>query len=68
MCLYTVDNYSQNILTLEKTIDKHSNKTFIKEMVVDLIAKIKPDSPPLPDMSDPKIFRFYFMMNNKEYK
>jgi len=68
MSLYTVDNYTENIHNLENQIERQATKTFMKEMVVDLIATIKPDTPPLPDMTDPQIFKFYFMMNNKEYK
>ena len=68
MCLYTVDNYTDNIHLFEQSIEKQARKTFIKELVIDLVATIKPDTPPLPDMSDPMIFKFYFLMNNKEYK
>lgn len=67
MCLLLVDQYSNKIVDLENKIYKNSAKTFINELVSDLIRSIKEDDPPLPDMSDNKIFKFYFDLYNKEY-
>ena len=68
MCLDIQDKYSQSINSLEADMEKIFNRTMIEEMVLDLVTTIKQSDPPLPDMSDPNIFRFYFMLNNKEYK
>jgi hypothetical protein len=68
MCLYSVDNYSNGILELEKDIEKCSNRSFIREMVVGLVSTIEPGAPPRPDMTDPYVFKFYFLKNNVEYK
>jgi hypothetical protein len=68
MCLLLIDQYSEKITSLEDKIYKNSAKTYIKEMVSDLIASIKEDEPALPNMSDNKIFKFYFELYNKEYR
>ena len=68
MCLQIIDKYSDPIKGLETKISKTSFKTTIHEFVLDLIRKIKEDDPPLPDMDDEEVFKFYFMKNNKDYK
>lgn len=69
MCLQIVDKYTDSIEQLEKNIERNAIKTWINEkLVLDLIATIKEDEPPLPNISDPNVFRFYFLNLNKEYK
>jgi hypothetical protein len=68
MCLQIVDKYSDPIKTLETKVDKTSFKTIVHEYVLDLIATIKEDDPPLPDMEDEEVFKFYFELYNKDYK
>ncbi len=68
MCLNFIDKYTNSISRLDQLVDKKSNKTMIQEMLLDLISTIKERESELPDMNDPGIFRFYFLLNNKEYK
>jgi hypothetical protein len=68
MCLHIEDKYSDTITKLDNHLDRKSNKTMIQEMLLDLISTIKEREPELPNMKDPNIFKFYFLMNNKEYK
>lgn len=68
MCLLLVDKYSNSISQLENTLSSNAIKTAMREYVFDLIDNIKENEPPLPDMENPKIFKFYFEMHNKEYK
>jgi 3-phosphoglycerate kinase len=67
MCLLIEDRYTETIKTLDLTLYEKSIKTMVEELVVDLITSIKADEPPLPDMSDPKIFKYFFLKYNKEY-
>ena len=62
-----IDKYSEGIKDLEKKIEKQSVITSINEFVLDTIQTVKPENPPLPDMKDEKIFKFYFEFYNKEY-
>lgn len=68
MCLLLSDNYTPSITRLENNLSSNAIKTAMKEYVLDLIEKIKEDEPPLPDMENPKIFKFFFEKYNKEYK
>jgi len=68
MCLQIVDKYSDSIKNLENKVSKTSFKTAIHEYVLDLISKIKEDDPPLPNMDDEEVFKFYFELYNKDYK
>lgn len=68
MCLELKDKYSDPIAVLDEGIERRSAKTMIHEMVLDLVSTIKETDPPLPDMNDPEVFKFYFLMHNKEYK
>ena len=62
-----IDKYSEGIKDLEKNIEKQSIITSINEFVLDTIETVKPEDPPLPDMTNEKIFKFYFEYFNKEY-
>ena len=62
-----IDKYSEGIKDLEKNIEKQSVITSINEFVLDTIETVKPEDPPLPDMTNEKIFKFYFEFFNKEY-
>lgn len=68
MCLQVLDKYSPSISSLETKQNKSSIKTIVNEIVLDLIASIKEDDPPLPDMNDEEVFKFYFQLYNKDYK
>lgn len=68
MCLQVLDKYSPSIGNLDSKLNKSSVKTLVNELVLDLIASIKEDDPPLPDMTDEEVFKFYFQLYNKEYK
>jgi len=68
MCLQLSDKYSDTIKGLDNKLNKSSFKTIVYELVLDLISNIKEDDPPLPDMSDEEVFKFYFQLYNKEYK
>jgi hypothetical protein len=68
MCLLIVDKYSESISGIEQGLTSNALRTEMRELVLDLISTIKEDEPSLPDMDDPKVFRFYFEMYNKEYK
>lgn len=68
MCYLVKEKYSQPIGLLDNSLHKSAIKTAINEMVVDLISSIREEAPPLPDMSDPNVFKFYFTLYNKEYK
>ena len=62
-----VDTYSDKIDALMQDIYKKNVKTNINEFVLDLVETIKEDEPPLPDMEDEKVFKFYYEYYNKEY-
>ena len=62
-----VDTYSDKIDALMQDIYKKNIKTNINEFVLDLVETIKEDEPPLPDMEDEKVFKFYYEYYNKEY-
>lgn len=66
--LLLTEKYSYSISQLESSLSSNAIKTAMREYVLDLIDKIKEDEPPLPEMEDPKIFKFYFEKYNKEYK
>jgi hypothetical protein len=68
MCLHIEDNYSEHIYNLEQNLAANAAVTFIKEYILDLISTIKEDEPLLPDMEDISVFKFYFNLNNKDYK
>jgi hypothetical protein len=68
MCLLLSDKYTQAISRLENNLSSNAIKTAMREYVFDLIDRIKEDEPPLPDMENPKIFKFFFEKYNKEYK
>ncbi len=68
MCLLVHDKYSNSISELETNLSSNAIKTAMREYVVDLIDSIKETQPPLPDMENPRIFKFYFELFNKEYK
>ena len=68
MCLNLTDQYSKKIEDLENRVYKNSVKTFIKELVTDLVSKVREDPPLLPNMNDFKIFKYCFEFYNKEYK
>jgi hypothetical protein len=68
MCLSIIDRLSEAIKVIDETFEKKSINTIIHEMILDLVDSIRPTDPPLPDMSDPKVFKFYFILNNREYK
>jgi len=68
LCLLSLDKYSEKISRINTDLLKNAHKTMIKEMVLDFIATIKHDEPPLPNMDDVEIFKFYFLLYNKEYK
>ena len=62
-----VDLYSEKINELDNMISKRGINTAINECVLDLIESIKEDAPPLPDMRQEKVFKFYYEHYNKEY-
>jgi hypothetical protein len=68
MCLQIVDKYNDSIKGLDTKLNKTSFKTHVHEYVLDLISKIKEDDPPLPNMEDEEVFKFYFEIYNKDYK
>ena len=68
MCYEYVDRYSNPISGLESQLVRNSNKTMIEELVLDLVSTIRETDPPLPDMSDPAVFKFYYKLHNREYK
>lgn len=68
MCLQTQDKYTDTIRTLDTKLNKLSFKTIVYELVLDLVSSIKEDDPPLPDMTNEEVFKFYFQLYNKEYK
>lgn len=68
MCLQVLDKYSPSIGALDGKLNKSSIRTIVNELVLDLIGSIKEDDPPLPDMTDEEVFKFYFQLYNKEYK
>jgi hypothetical protein len=68
MCHLVIDKYSNSIEYLNQSLNRAAIKTSLNEMVLDLISSIKEDAPPLPDMTDPSTFKFYFIRYNKEYK
>lgn len=68
MCLQIQDKYSDSIKLIDNKLSKSSFKTSVYEMVMDLIGKIKEDDPPLPNMEDEEVFKFYFQLYNKEFK
>lgn len=68
MCLQVLDKYSDPIKTLDSKLTSSSLKTLVYELVIGLISKIKEDDPPLPDMKDEEVFKFYFQLYNKEFK
>lgn len=68
MCLQIVDKYNDSIKGLDNKVSLTSFKTVVHEYVLDLIGSIKEDDPPLPDMDDEEVFKFYFDMYNKDYK
>jgi len=68
MCLQVLDKYSPSIGTLDNKLNISSVKTIVNELVLDLIASIKEDDPPLPDMNNEEVFKFYFQLFNKDYK
>ncbi len=68
MCLQVHDKYSPSIGQLDNKLNRSSVKTIVNELVLDLIRSIKEDDPPLPDMTDEEVFKFYFQLYNKDYK
>lgn len=68
MCLQIQDKYSDSIKLIDNKLSKSSFKTSVYEMVMDLIGEIKEDDPPLPNMEDEEVFKFYFQLYNKEFK
>lgn len=63
-----IDTYSKAIEDLNSEISKEGIKTRINEVVLDLVETIKESTPPLPDMKDPEVFKYYFNHYNKERK
>jgi hypothetical protein len=68
MCLQLLDKYSETIRELDNKLNRSSFKTIVYELVLDLISKIKEDDPPLPDMKDEEVFKFYFQLHNNDFK
>ena len=62
-----VDNYSEKIGELDDNIDKEANKVSINEFVLDLIESIRETEPPIPNMKNENMFKFYFKYYNKEF-
>jgi hypothetical protein len=63
-----VDKYSGNITDLDQTLVRKSITSMIGEIVRDLVSTIKANDPPLPDMNEVENFKFFFRLNNKDYK
>ncbi len=68
MCLLLSEKYTHAISHIESSLSSNAIKTAMREYVLDLIDKVKEDEPPLPDMENPKIFKFYFEKYNREHK
>jgi len=68
MTLVLVDKFSNEIIKLDKAIEKKSEFTLLHEMVLDLIYNVKTPPPRRPNLDDINQFKFYFLSHNKEYK
>ena len=67
LCIQIVDNYTDSVNNFNTQMQKSSVKTFIKELVLELISNIKHNEPALPDMSNVEDFKYYFIKLNKAY-
>lgn len=68
MCLHIVDRYSVDVNALNMELHQSAVRTMVHEMVLDITSSIQHEEPPLPDMTDPETFEFYFLTLNKKYK
>ena len=62
-----VDNYSAKVENFDKEIEKEANRVNINEFVLDLVESIKETPPPVPNMKNENLFKFYFKLYNTEY-
>ena len=62
-----IDKYSSKIEELNKELQMKGMATGINEMVIDIVESVRENPPPLPDLNDEKIFKFYFELLNKDY-
>ena len=62
-----VDNYSEKVGNFDAEIEKEANRVSINELVLDLVESIKETEPPIPNMKNENLFKFYFKLYNTEY-
>ena len=62
-----VDNYSEKVGNFDAEIEKEANRVSINELVLDLVESIKETEPPIPNMKNENLFKFYFKLYNAEY-
>ena len=62
-----VDLYSEKVGNFDAEIEKEANRVSINEHVLDLVESIKATEPPIPNMKNINLFKFYFMLYNSEY-
>ena len=62
-----VDQYSEKVANFDSEIEKEANRVNINELVLDLVESIKATEPPIPNMKNENLFKFYFKLYNAEY-
>ena len=62
-----VDEYSEKVANFDADIEKEANRVNINEFVLDLVESIKATEPPIPNMQNENLFKFYFKYYNPEY-
>ena len=62
-----VDKYSEKVGNFDAEIEKEAHRVNINEFVLDLIETIKETEPPVPNMKNENLFKFYFKYYNTEY-
>ena len=62
-----VDQYSEKVANFDSEIEKEANRVNINEFVLDLVESIKATEPPIPNMKNENLFKFYFKLYNAEY-
>ena len=62
-----VDKYSEKVGNFDAEIEKEAHRVNINELVLDLIETIKETEPPVPNMKNENMFKFYFKYYNTKY-